>query len=276
MIETIIKQLFHTNTYTLTKLDKGLTNHNYLLCVKNEKYIVRIPQKDNSHLFNRKNEKIVHDLVRDLDVECIYFNEENGIKITKYIDHLYEFEECPYEDKVERCALLMKKLHTLPPVDFHFNPFQTLQNYKEHVKKPLYDLSKYEKEIEKVKTFKNKDVLCHNDFVSGNILYGKDRDYLIDYEYGASNDPLFDVISFLSENQIFDKTLRERFYHVYFDTLTHKTREQLYLWEMFQNVLWCYWAMMMYEARWENIYKEIAQDKYNALIKMKKDTSLWF
>lgn len=275
MFDQLIQEVFHTSQYTIEKLEKGLTNHNYLVHVNDELYVLRIPHEDSSHIIDRKREKIVHDLVRRLDVECIYFNEENGVKITKYEENLYEYKECPYIDKIERCANLMKILHSIPAPTFHFDPFKTLETYRSCVKKPLYDLSIYEDRIEAVKHFHNKEVLCHNDFVSGNILFGKYRDYLIDYEYGASNDPLFDVISFLSENNIFDKALRARFYKVYFGTMDDTLKKQLYLWEMFQNVLWCHWAMMMYESRKDKVYKEIAHEKYEALLKM-DNASLWF
>ncbi|NCC55517.1 MAG: phosphotransferase [Erysipelotrichia bacterium] len=269
MLDTIIQNLFHTKQYTLSKTDKGLTNHNYLLCVQGKQYMVRIPRADSGHIINRKHEKTVSTLAACLDVETLYFDVNSGIKITLYHDDVYTYEQCPFPDKIERCAKLMKRLHTLDKVDFHFEPFATLTNYRSHVHTPLFDLSAYDKDIEQVKHFNNPEVLCHNDWVDGNILFSEHKDYLIDYEYGANNDPLFDVISFLSENQIFDQTLRERFYAVYFDHLSEETRKQLYLWEIFQNVLWCNWAMMMYESRKEKIYKEIANDKYNALLSMK-------
>lgn len=268
MIEEIIEKVFHTKTYKIEKLQKGLTNDNYLVHIEKEAYILRIPPKDNAHIINHLHEKIVHDLVKELDVDCIYFDPHTGIKITRYLNHLYEYDECPYADKIERCAKLMKRLHQIPAVPFHFEPLKTLNNYKHHVSKPLYDLSKYDFALKEIQTFNNQEVLCHNDFVSGNILYGEDKDYLIDYEYGASNDPLFDVTSFLSENKIFDETLRDRFYCEYFEDTNQIPKEQLYIWEVFQNVLWCYWAMMMYESRHENIYQNIASDKYEALLKM--------
>lgn len=109
-------------------------------------------------------------------------------------------------------------------------------------------------------------VLCHNDLVSGNLLFSKERLYLIDYEYAAMNDPLFDVISFLSENQIFDKELRQRFYLAYFNTQPDGLLlNQLKEWEIFEDVLWCTWAMMMAESRHEQVYLDIAEDKYQAL-----------
>ena len=108
--------------------------------------------------------------------------------------------------------------------------------------------------------------------MDGNILFTKDKTYLIDYEYAANNDPLFDVMSFLSENQIEDPALRARFYAVYFDEMNATVRRQLDIWENFQNLLWCCWAMMMWESRHESIYRAIARDKYEALKRKNPNT----
>lgn len=266
MFDKLVKEVFHTSNYKIEKLNLGYTNHNYILLVFNKKYVVRIPSHESSTYINRIHEKEVEELTSDLHFPTIYFDSKTGIKISEYIENLYEYKDCPYPDKIERCARLMKKLHSLPCVDFSFDPIENLLLYKNKVKNPIHDLSKYEKIAMEVKTFHNTPVLCHNDFVSGNIMYGKNRDYLIDYEYAGRNDPLFDVMSFLSENQIFDKELRERFYHEYFKEMNDTIYHELHIWEVFQNVLWCYWAMMMYESRKEDIYKTISQDKYNALI----------
>lgn len=268
MIHKIIEELFKEQPYSLTKFNKGLTNQNYILNVNNDTYVVRIPYPD-QHFINRKQEEIVSQLVTSLDSETIYFNSDTGIKITKYIEDAKDYEICCDSDKIERCAHLVKALHKLPCVDFNFDSYKQLQTYKSRVNTPLYDLSDYEYAIEHIQHKPYVATLCHNDLVHGNILYTKNKDYLIDYEYASNNDPLFDVISFLGENQIFDNTLRERFYHVYFED-KDIPYEELEIMEVFQNVLWCYWAMMMYEIHHEDIYKDIAKDKYEALIKQHK------
>lgn len=269
MMNKIIQTVFQTNDYVLTKMDKGITNQNFLLIVNNQKYVVRLPYADSDEMFHRAHEKKVLELVQDLDVPTVYFDEATGIKITTYISNLYEFKDCPYPDKIARCAILMRNLHQKEAVEFEFHPVETLLQYKQATKKPLYDLNSFAYVIDKVKDLRHKKVLCHNDVVSGNILYGEDRDYLIDYEYAASNDALFDVMSFISENQIVDPLEREQFYEVYFDSIDDRIREELTLWEAFHNILWCYWAMMLYESRQEDIYREIASSKYKALKKMK-------
>jgi len=269
MIDSIILKVFKQKNYTLTKLDKGISNQNYLLEVNQNKYIVRLPYQDNNHIFKRTHEAQILKDVTDLDVTTVFFDENTGIKITKYVEDLYEYKDCPYLDKIERSAYLIKQLHTKAVPTFSFHPVQTLETYKAKVKHPIYDLSAYEHVINQIKHLNHKQVLCHNDLVSGNLLFGKEKDYLIDYEYAASNDALFDVMSFISENQIDDSHLRERFYQVYFETIDDKLRHDLFLWEAFHNILWCYWAMMLAESRKEVIYKKIATSKYHALKKMK-------
>lgn len=269
MIDEIIMKVFATSEYTLEKLDKGITNQNYVLTINHNTYIVRIPYNDNTHILDRSHEAEVLEEVSDLDVTTIFYDVVSGIKITEYMEGLVEYKDCPFEDKIERSAVLLKKLHQKKAPSFSFNPIQTLYAYKAKIHHFLYDIESYETIIEKLKQLNHKQVLCHNDLVSGNLLFSNDRDYLIDYEYAASNDALFDVMSFISENQIHDEVLRERFYQVYFDEITDEIRHDLYLWEIFHNLLWCYWAMMLYERRSDPIYKEIANEKYQALKEMK-------
>ena len=167
----------------------------------------------------------------------------------------------------------MKRFHSLQKrVDADFEPIRRLQGYRNRLRQPLYDLTPYEDAIQAVYHLNNPRILCHNDWVDGNILFTKDKTYLIDYEYAANNDPLFDVMSFLSENQIEDPALRERFYAVYFDEMNATVRRQLDIWENFQNLLWCCWAMMMWESRHESIYRAIARDKYEALKRKNPNT----
>lgn len=267
MLEKIIKEVFNCEDYEVKDYDKGLSNHNYLLTINGEKYIVRIPMEASNHLFNRANEAEVGKKCQDLDLETIYFNTDTGIKITKFNEDVKDFEESDLndEEKVIRVAKLLKKLHTKPKADIDFNPIDKLITYRNHIKNPIIDLSKYDLIISKVNKLEFETVLCHNDVVSGNVLFSDSKDYLIDYEYAANNDPLFDVMSFLSENNITDLYLRARFYDVYFDEFTKETYSQLTLWEAFHNILWCNWAMMMYENTNDDIYKKIANDKYEAL-----------
>lgn len=267
-LHNLILEVFHTEEYQLDPLEKGLTNKNYLLQIEQNKYVIRVPYDDNENIVVRSHETQALAAVCDfdLDVPYIYYDQHSGIKITEFIPNLSEFKECTAKDKIERTARLMKRFHSLNlKIDSCFEPIKRLYLYKSKVNNPIYDLSEYEHVIDMVKHNDSKQILCHNDWVSGNILFSEQKDYLIDYEYAANNDPIFDVMSYLSENAITDTQERKRFYAIYFDEFDDNVQQQLDMWEDFQNLLWCYWAMMMYESRKEDIYKKIAADKYHAL-----------
>lgn len=267
MLEKLINDVFNTAEYELSDLNKGLTNKNYLLNISGEKYVIRVPFDTRERIVIRHNEKLASKEVGEFDVPVIYYDEHSGIKITKFLDDVKDFNEYQGEDKIERCAQLLKQLHKKPLIDADFDPVGTLLRYKSNISNPVIDLSHYDYILEIILNLETEITLCHNDLVAGNILYSDDKTYLIDYEYSANNDPLFDVMSFISENNIMEED-RERFYSAYFDEINDEIRRKLYLWEAFHNILWCNWAMMMYEIRKEKIYKQIIKGKYEALKKM--------
>ncbi|MBD9215799.1 MAG: hypothetical protein EGQ23_02185, partial [Solobacterium sp.] len=49
-LEKWIKENFNTTEYTLEKTDKGISNHNYILTINNDKYMVRVPKKNHESL----------------------------------------------------------------------------------------------------------------------------------------------------------------------------------------------------------------------------------
>lgn len=264
-IETLLGPLQKFERY-----DKGLTNHNYYAATQDEAYIVRIPREDNEQVVSRTHETAALTAIKQLefDVPIVYYDEKSGIKITKFIPDCHEYNECLLEDKIEQVGYLLRSFHQADlNTPYCFDPYERYLQYRSHVSDPIYDLSNFEHVMKDIANRNTHHVLCHNDLVSGNLLFSKEKLYLIDYEYAAMNDPLFDVISFLSENQIFDKDLRKRFYHAYFGKQPDDAlMKQLVEWEIFEDVLWCTWAMMMAESRNEQVYLDIAEDKYKALM----------
>ena len=251
----------------IVDMQKGLTNRNFLLTLNDQQYVFRTPYADASNIVNRHHETLALKALENtqIDVETIYYDEASGYKVTKYLPDAYTYQECPYEDKIERVALLMKQFHSLhTSIHVEFDPIARYQQYQSHVKTPLHTFTMLDTILEELKAMHHPHILCHNDWVDGNILFTKDQTYLIDYEYAADNDPLFDVISFLSENNIYDETLRTRFYQTYFDDFNDEIQKDLYIYEAFEDALWCTWANMMWDSRHDEIYKEIAQAKYDA------------
>lgn len=267
-IKQFLSDYFHTTNILIEKLNKGLTNTIYIVIVNNRKYLLRVPKKDHHQIVHRHHEMLALKCIANLNIDAklVYYNEENGLKMNVFIDHALTYKECNSSTKIEEVAKLMKFFHANDKkIGVEFQPIERYFQYKKYTTNYIFNVLPFENIIPLIQELTFSLTLCHNDWVDGNILFTNEKTYLIDYEYAADNDPLFDVVSFLSENKIFDIDLRKRFYEEYFDSFGEKEIYRMSLWEKFQNLLWCMWAMMMFESRKEIIYYHIAQDKYKAL-----------
>ncbi len=252
-----------------TPTNLGLTNKIYKGIFDDEVVAIRIPKEETKELSTFDNEHMVLPLIKELNLDAneLYYDPSTRIRITKWINNASEYKDCFDDNKIIRAAKLIRKLHDAKIITHNeFNCISLLREYQSKIQASLFPLEKYYYLIDKVKQIHNPHILCHNDLVSGNLLFTDSKDYLIDYEYAKDNDPLFDIMSFLTENNITDLNKRQLFYQTYFETtLTDKVKHELSVYESFHNLLWCTWATMMFDLLHENIYKEIATDKYNAL-----------
>ena len=106
-------------------------------------------------------------------------------------------------------------------------------------------------------------VLCHNDVLYANFIESDEKDYLIDYEYAGNNILLFDIASFLSENNINDNKVQLEFINSYFDNVTDELLQDIYNMFDFLDILWGYWAFAMHHKYQDNIFLEIGNEKLN-------------
>ena len=188
----------------------------------------------------------------NLDVDTLYYNVANGIQLTKYIEDADHFST----EYIEEASLLIKKLHE-PKIHVgkQYDIEKMFKEYQDRNHEILFDTSFAHHYISKAKQLsKEQHVLCHNDLVEGNFLFTKDQSYLIDYEYAMDNHPYFDLMSFITENDIQNPQDRERIYKIYFgDDFEAIDYEALKIFEIAHHVLWCEWASFMYNQHQEKI-----------------------
>ncbi|QIK70349.1 phosphotransferase [Erysipelothrix sp. HDW6C] len=261
-----IKKAFKQTPLSEKFIPSGLTNNNYIVQTPTQKVVVRLPKPGNEALFNYAHEAIVLKMIADADLDAptLYFDEKSGVKVSAYIDDAHVYNNSHIRD----AARLIRRLHDLDVLSGEsFDILAKYEMYKKRISTPLYNLEPYEDFIRHVAISSAPHTLCHNDLVQGNLLFTPDRAYLIDYEYAMDNDPFFDIMSFLTENDIQDPSLRETFYLAYFgETPTTAQRKRLHTFELAHHVLWCAWAQMMYNTHGDTIYYDIATLKYTRLL----------
>lgn len=245
---------------TFKKTDLGLTNSNYVVDEFGVKYMVK---HYSNHVTN--NEFLNTSLVSNFDVMSKYYGED--YKITLKLD-AKTFEQVKYsQENLIRIASTVKRFHNSGIVSKNiFNPFEELEKYKKETQNQQFELEAYNDVIKAAKTLWNASnkVFCHNDLVPGNILFGN-KLYLIDWEYSGMNDPLFDVASFINENNLAGTSAENVFLTWYFDKVDSAIIENVEIYNKFQCVLWGQWANMMFDKTGNNKYNKILNDKLGRL-----------
>ena len=248
-----IKKYFQV-PITITKIDAGLTNQNFkIIANQNQKYMAKIYSK-----IVQNNEFAVSDLVQDFDAKVFYI--DKNIKITNWIN----FEEINAQNltntKIEKIAQVIKKLHTQKiKSDVNFNPFSIYKSYLKQIINPFIDYNAFAFVVKKAQNIAStrEAILCHNDLVLANFLNAKNRMYLIDWEYAGNNDPIFDVSSFLTENNLYYTFWKDIFLKYYFQKLPIPIKD-IEIWHQYQSLMFLAWSNLFYEKTKKQVYIDIA------------------
>lgn len=245
-------------------IENGFCNENYNI---NDAFVLRIPKDNADETLNYKHENIVYKTIEPLKIseKVIYFDENTGIKISKFVHNARQYKTTPTNEQITYLAKTLKKLHSSKlKVPFGYQMFYRLSIYKKSLFEDEYIDTKIEKQIIKdvQKIFaKDEMVLCHNDLVQNNLLFKFNGLTLIDREYSGMNNFYFDLASFISENNLNDEQ-KEFFLSKYFGAkLNDLKRKKVNIFINFLDLLFYYWGLYYYRKRGDIIYKKIALEK---------------
>lgn len=268
-----IRNIYHVITgekaARIEPLKAGFSNHSYLI---NNHRVLRIKKPLKDRFYDAAIESAVIASIAPLKISesVLYFNDGDGTKLSAFLPRTTKIVGLPTDKQVVLVAKALRKLHRAKlATGRSFDLFERLNYYKSKCV-DFVDTVYERKTIASVRRFYDEDpfVLCHNDVVNGNLLFRANKVFIIDFEYAADNNPLFDLASFLSENDIEDERLRRLFLRTYFG---RRCEERIYrrLTRIIavQDILWYYWAQMHYVSGKELIYKRIAHHKWKAIMK---------
>lgn len=264
----------HTNIkpLSISYIPLGITNNNYLVKCEKKDYVLRIP-KDDMIGIDRVNENNVIELLKPLkiDVPTIYFDKKTGIKITEKIKIRKTAINYLNDEYLKKFLNQLKKIHEQKTIEkiADFDCFNLLKKYKEQLNEETLIFPKEEEIIEKTKKIYQTypKVLCHNDLLFNNILYTQKKVFIIDYEYSGKNIVLFDLMSFVKENNIEDLAIQSKILKFYYGKVDYKIFNDFTTMGLFLDILWSYWAYMMYVKYKDKQYLDIAIYKRNRYLK---------
>lgn len=256
----------------------GMTNNNYLVETTNRKFIVKFFGKGTDKLINRIAEKNNLENLRDLelDVENYIFDIEEGIKVNEYIENAITFDAHYIKTKNKEVAGILQKVHgSGKELEGEFKIFDEIKKYEDLIQGEI-KYAYYDKIREKV--FGLKAHLeeigidrksCHIDLVPENFIEDENgRVYLIDWEYSAMNDPMWDLAALFIESN-YRKSEEGDFFKYYYSEKTPVSIAKIMIYKILQDFLWSLWTIYKEEQGAE--FGSYGQDRYNRCLKNLKE-----
>jgi len=284
-IKTILKHALNIDESEILHIHKlgGWTNNNYKIVLHDDELALRIPRENSKGFISRKNEKINSKITEKLGLNCenIYFNENSGVKITKFIKDgkTFNIKSIKEEGNIKLVAKALNTLH-ISGFKFNntFNPVLELENY-ERILRSLN--GEFFKDYGDIKTvflklknildgMKIKYVPCHMDPVAENFIKSGERLYLIDWEYSANYDAIWDVVSIIMECG-FSKHEEDLLLKSYFKgNITKDEHLRIKIHSVMQDILWAMWGLVK-EKSGEKEMLNYSKERYdNAKLNINK------
>ena len=180
------------------RLSDGPTNTSYRVEYAGEHYVLRLDKPGARQLgLNRDNEKRVVRAVADagLAPEPLFHDTAGGVYLRRFLPgRSWDTADLAKPENLRRLAVLLRKLHSLPLLGDGFDPLAAARRYAAQLGSEAARsvLQRAEALMQKIGEAAPHQALCHNDLVCENILEG-DQLMLIDWEYAAVGDPIFDL-----------------------------------------------------------------------------------
>jgi thiamine kinase-like enzyme len=210
-------------------LDGGISNHNFLVEDRGQRFFVRIGEDFEVHNVLRRFELAASRAAYAAGISPEVVHAEPGAMVFSYIDgRTLAPQDVRDPAMLERIVPLILRYHHEIPRHFRgaapmFWVFQVLRDYAARLRD---DGSRMVPELPRLMTAAEtlervvgpiEPVFGHNDVLAANLIDDGARLWLVDWEYGGFNSPLFDLGGLASNNE-FSPTLENRLLELYFDT----------------------------------------------------------
>ena len=207
-------------------LDGGITNFNFLVKDSGKEVVVRLGSDIPEHLVYRSNEVTVSKAAYEIGVSPELIYNEPGVLVLDFIKSS-TLEPLTVRENLEKIIPVIKKIHNQIPNKLSGQPsifwvFYVIKYYSNFL---LKNKSSHSSLIPELLSKSNKlenlsspreIVFGHNDLLAANFLDDGSKIWVIDWEYGGFNDPLFDIGGLASNNN-FDLEMENLTLEMYYN-----------------------------------------------------------
>ena len=215
----LLKNVIGQDAKIESELVGGMMNEAYIVSSKQGRFVYYISTAQANEMVDRGLEKETQSIAFSLGItsENVYFDLEKGIKINRFIEgeSLNKIDEFDYKKVAE---LLVKFHSSKKKASVYYDPLGRLENYKKEAETHTKEFDENFQDLWEI-VQKNRGfllsqplALAHNDAQRSNIVKGLDGQYyLIDFEFAANNDPIYDIGTFGNGDALEGKRLLEEY-----------------------------------------------------------------
>lgn len=259
-LRTHLRTIFGGRDIDEAKIVKigGMSNKNFKVTFDGKSYVLRVPGNGSEGMVERSNEEFNAAEACRLGVnpEIRYFNHENGIKLTDFIENAETLNAATIQrhDNMRKIAEIYRKVHNSHiRLKNEFNLFNEIEKYDILIKKAGVGMYKGWKEVrprvmalERYLNLLGVDLKpCHNDGLYENFIKAPNgKVYLIDWEYSGMNDPMADFAALFIEAG-FEKENEDYILSKYFEgNIPDGTYEKILCYQILWDYLWAQWTII--------------------------------
>lgn len=241
----------------VVRLD-GMTNRTYRVCVGGRHVIVRMPSPGEDPVVDRADELANTRLAAaaGLAPAVVHADTTRHLLITAFVDGpMLRPSDIGRGDMIERVATLLAGVHRLDGTRFggRFDVATVIEQYREHlaavgVATGADDAALLRRTLRLCASLASSaaTVPCHNDPWPSNIIDAGDRLVLVDWEYSAVGDPLWDLAHFVVEADL-DAEQTDRLLRAWHGgPAPRQMHARLTLWLPVTHVVWGLWARVQH------------------------------
>ncbi len=208
---------FWSSRVTPVPLGGGITNTNFVVDDRGERFVVRVGDDIPLHGIMRFNEIAAARAAHAVGISPEIVHSEGGVFIMRWIEgRTFTEPDVQEQRNLERILQLIKVCHHEIPKHFKgpalvFWPFHVCRNYvltaKEGNSRMVDFFPRFleiNEELEKT-VGEIKLVFGHNDLLAANFIDDGKRLWLLDWDYAGYNTALFDLANLSSNNELSPK-----------------------------------------------------------------------
>jgi thiamine kinase-like enzyme len=259
-------------SFTLNRINKGITNNNFKVIVDGKAFFISIPGT-NSKLLNIdfKNKYYNNKICGDIGIspKVVHYIKAEELLVTEFITSKNSVSKSFHgSEKISVLVKMIKTLHDAKPFYRNFNMFTYIYHYmnilkKEGLPKLLFPISNRIDNLgQKLVLYRRHLVPCHNDFVIGNIIDNQNQMFLVDFDYSGNNDPCFELGNLIVEMNYNHNQVNELIKR-YYGEIQENIISRVYLQGIASDIGWSLWGYV--QAKVSNLNYDFNQYAINRM-----------